>query len=291
MTKTSATMNMANQDINKAFMEEYTSDVSVRRYTSGSAGRGISYLLDQVYGDLYIKTINTELKGLIGPEGIRVLEYGCGGGMNLITLVGLLKKNGIKIDKAIGTDFSPVLIEAARREAKALLDPESAAKIEFFVAKNEGLYEGFEKHFGKPLNELKGRLHLAIGVNTSRYCHRLKEEQKSTDQIAGLLMPGGISIMIDMNDKFPAFRSKLKNKRVTDNALETFIPPLKEYARPFKAAGLEILQERTFCWVPHSAGKMLCLTMRAMSPVLQTLFPARGMRSLVVSRKSRTAAR
>jgi SAM-dependent methyltransferase len=281
---------MINEDINKAFMEEYTSQTSVRRYTSASAGCGISYLLDQVYGSLYIKTIQTELKGLIGPEGIRVFEYGCGGGMNLITLLRLLKQNGIKVDQAYGTDFSPVLIEAAKKEAAAQLDPETAGKIKFFVAKNESLMADFEKNSGKPVTEFKNRLHLAIGVNTSRYCHRLKEEQKSTDQIRDLLMPGGISIMIDMNDKFPLFRSKIKGKRVTDNALETYIPSLSEYARPFKAAGLETLQERTFCWVPHSAGKLMCFTMRALTPVLQTVFPARGMRSLVVSRKARKAA-
>jgi SAM-dependent methyltransferase len=279
-----------NQDINKAFLEEYTSETSVRRYTSASAGCGISYLLDQVYGGLYIQTIKTELKDLIGPEGIRVFEYGCGGGMNLITLLRLLKQNGIKVHEAYGSDFSPVLIEAAKREAAAHLDAETAGKIKFFVARNESLMGDFEKHFGRPAAEFKNRLHLAIGVNTSRYCHRLKEEQKSTDQIRDLLMPGGVSIMIDMNDKFPLFRSKIKGKRVTDNALETYIPPLAEYARPFKAAGLEILQERTFCWVPHSAGKLMCFTMRTLAPVLQTVFPAHGMRSLVVARKSRKSA-
>ena len=281
---------MAEQDINKAFLEEYTSEVSVRRYTSASAGHGISYLLDQVYGGLYIKTIKNELKDLIGPEGIRVYEYGCGGGMNLITLLRLLKENGIKVAEAYGSDFSPVLIEAAKKEAVAHLGAEAAAKIKFFVAKNESLLEDFQKHFGKPAADFKNRLHLAIGVNTSRYCHRLKEEQKSTDQIRDLLMPGGISIMIDMNDKFPLFRSKVKNKHVTDNPLETYIPPLSEYARPFKAAGMEILQERTFCWVPHSAGKMMMLTMRTLAPVLGTVFPAHAMRSLVVARKSRKPA-
>jgi SAM-dependent methyltransferase len=281
---------MINQDINKAFLEEYTSETSVRRYTSASAGAGISYLLDKVYGGLYIDTIKTELKGLIGPEGIRVFEYGCGGGMNLITLLRLLKQNGIKVDQAYGTDFSPVLIEAAKKEAAAHLDPETAGKIKFFVAKNESLLGDFEKHFGKPAADFKNRLHLAIGVNTSRYCHRLKKEQESTDQIRDMLMPGGVSILIDMNDKFRFFRSKIKGKHVTDNALETYIPPLAEYARPFKASGMEILREGTFCWVPHSAGKAMLFTMRTLSPVLQTFFPASAMRSLVIARKSRRPA-
>ena len=276
---------MTNLDINKAFIEEYTSDLSVKRYTSRSAGHGISYLLQKVYGSLYLKTIKSELMGLIGPEGIRVMEYGCGGGMNLICLLRTLKEYGIKVDKAYGTDFSPVLIEAAKKEAAAQLDPGTVSKIEFFVAKNESIMDDFESHFGKAAGEFKNHLHLAIGVNTSRYCHRLKEEQRSTNQIAALLMPGGVSVMIDMNDKFPLFRSKLKGKKVTDNALETYIPPLAEYARPFKAAGLEVLREGTFCWIPHSAGKAMWLTMRTLSPALQTLFPKRAMRSLVISRK------
>lgn len=276
---------MSKQSINSAFFEEYTSEISVKRYTSGSAGKGITHLLNNVYGRLYIDTIKKELKGLIGPEGIRVMEYGCGGGMNLITLVRLLEENGIKVDQAYGTDFSPVLIEAAKREAAAALSPKTLAKMTFFPAKNESLLEDFEKQLDTPAAKFKGKFHLLIGVNTSRYCHRLKEERRATQQILDLLMPGGISILIDMNDKFPAFRSKLKNKRVTDDALETYIPSLANYARPFKEVGFEVQHEGTFCWVPHSAGQALCLTMRGLSPVLQTLFPRRAMRSLVIARK------
>ena len=77
---------MSYTDINKAFLAEYTSAESLRRYTAGTAGYGISHLLDHVYGKLYIQTITAELRNLNGPEGIRLLEYGCGAGMNLIRL-------------------------------------------------------------------------------------------------------------------------------------------------------------------------------------------------------------
>jgi SAM-dependent methyltransferase len=278
---------MSRIDINEVFIKEYNSDQSVRRYTTSTAGHGISHLLTHVYGKLYIRTINAELKNIIGPDGIRVLEYGCGGGMNLISLLRLVKQSGIKIDKAYGTDFSPVLINAAKNEALTYLGPELGEKVEFFVAKNESLVGDFEKYFGKSADEFRNCFHLVFGVNTSRYCHRLKEERRSTEQIIDLLMPGGVSIMIDMNDKFPLFRSKVRGKRVTDDPIETYIPSLSEYARPFRAAGFEIIEERNFCWIPHSAGKLMCLTMRMFTPVLQTLFPRYAMRSLVTARKPR----
>jgi hypothetical protein len=91
--------------------------------------------------------------------------------------------------------------------------------------------------------------------------------------------------MIDMNNKFPLFRSRMRSEKVTDDPLETYIPSLSEYSRPFREAGLEIIEERNFCWIPHSARRLMCLTMKMLTPTLQGLFPAYAMRSLVVSRK------
>jgi SAM-dependent methyltransferase len=282
---------MSKAEINQAFFEEYSSDETVRRYVTRTAGHGLSYLLPHVYGRLYLDCIQTTLTDRIGPEGIRVLEYGCGGGMNLIALLRLLKDKGIEIDHGYGTDFSPAMVEASKVEASNQLNGELQARVSFFLARNESLLEDAAAHFGVSQQDVQNRFHFVLGVNTARYCHRLNEAHRSTAQIAALMVPGGISVMIDMNDRFPLFRSRLKGKSVTHDPHETYLPSLEDYARPFHDAGLEILDRRTFCWVPHSAGKAMCLLMRALSPTLQTLFPDRAMRSLVIARKPAGAAR
>ena len=100
-----------------------------------------------------------------------------------------------------------------------------------------------------------------------------------------LLTPGGICVVIDMNDRFPAFRSALKNRFRTVNEEECYLPSLAEYAAPFEKAGFEILRKDHFCWIPHSAGKLLCSLMQGLSPILSAIAPTRAMRSLVVVRR------
>src|SRR5207245_102626 len=73
---------------------------------------------------------------------IRVLEFGCGGGMNIIALVALLIKKGIPIERAYGTDFSPTLVETAGQDAKASLPPGLVEKLSFHIARTERLVEG-----------------------------------------------------------------------------------------------------------------------------------------------------
>ena len=41
--------------------------------------------------------------------------------MNLLHLVSLLTRQGMRVASAIGTDFSPAMIETAKREAKTHL--------------------------------------------------------------------------------------------------------------------------------------------------------------------------
>ena len=82
-----------------------------------------------------------------GP--IRMLEFGCGAGMNLLHLIAALGRDGIQIASGVGTDFSPVLIEAARREAKNHLREEDRRKATFCVAKNETLSVDLAKGLGK----------------------------------------------------------------------------------------------------------------------------------------------
>ena len=61
-------------------MQEYSSASAVLRYTKGTAGYGINYLLEHEYGDIYRTTMRKHLSAPIG-KGIRLLELGCGGGM------------------------------------------------------------------------------------------------------------------------------------------------------------------------------------------------------------------
>jgi len=132
---------------------------------------------------------------------------------------------------------------------------------------------------------LLGSFDLIIGVNTIRYCHRLKNEAACAQQIHGLLKDQGVCVVIDMNDRFPVFRSRFRD-RVTKDKESYYLPSLDEYARPFEAAKFEILRKGNFCWIPHSAGKSLTAVMRAMTPVLNSLGRRHAMRSLVISRKS-----
>ena len=43
--------------LNRKFLEEYSSEDSLRRYSKETAGQGISYPLDHNYGDIYFGVI------------------------------------------------------------------------------------------------------------------------------------------------------------------------------------------------------------------------------------------
>lgn len=264
------------------YLEEYSADDAIARYTSRTAGHGISYLLEHDYAEVYLTAINKYLR--VPPnEPLRVLEFGCGGGMNLITLFSLLERKGRKVELAIGTDFSERLISAANQESKSLLTPEQQAKTHFAVARNETIAADLRSALDLP--EAQRSFHVILGVNTFRYCHRLGKEAECARDLASLLVPGGICIMIDMNRKFPAFRSKFRDRKTKPEA-ERYLPTLDEYANPFANAGLEILRKENFCWIPHSASPGLTNLCRMFAPVLDVVAKPRAMRSLVVSRKT-----
>jgi len=269
--------------VNDKFFEEYVSDDAVRKYTTGTAGFGINYLLRNDYAKVYLNAIESYLR-TTPPRPLRLLEFGCGAGMNIISLVSLLEEKGISVECAFGTDFSPRLIESAAEEAKSSLPPGPAKKVSFYVASNERLAGDLAAARGGQINELLGFFDLIIGVNTFRYCHRLGMERECAADIYRLLRPGGVCINIDMNDRFPAFRSKLKHSVEDEN--ECYIPSLDEYASPFKTAGFEILKKGNFCWIPHSAGRFLTLWCRILTPLFNLVAPSRAMRSLVVARKT-----
>src|SRR5215472_5733379 len=110
---------------------EYLSQDTILKYTRATAGFGISYLLDHDYKAVYLQAL-TLLPQDVKQRGIRMLEFGCGGGMNLIHLISVLNRDSIRVEKAIGTDFSPVLIDAARREGKNYLREQDQRRVEFY---------------------------------------------------------------------------------------------------------------------------------------------------------------
>jgi len=272
------------KNMDQEFFKEYTSHEAISKYTRATAGYGISYLLDHDYKAVYLRALETLPAG-VKQHGIQMLEFGCGGGMNLVHLVSVLQQEGIKVQRAVGTDFSPVLIEAAKRESKNYLRSEDQGKMEFHIAKNESLVADLAAAKGIDPVKLAGSFDFILGVNTLRYCHHGGQEMSAARDIMELLKPGGVCVNIDMSNRFPLFRSDLKNKLRRVKEEECYIPSLEEYAAPFKKTGFEILREEHFCWVSHSAGRLLCLVLRGLAPVLNLVCKTRAMRALVVARK------
>jgi SAM-dependent methyltransferase len=265
------------------FFKEYTAQDAVLKYSKATAGYGISYLLEHDYKDVYIDALG-RLPVSVQKEGLRVLEFGCGAGMNLLHLVGMLEGRGIPVGTAVGSDFSPVLIETATRESKNYTSPEQQKKIKFCVAKNETLLDDLSAGLGKSKAELKGAFDFIIGVNTIRYAHRAGKENECARDVFELLSPGGVCVAIDMNDRCLIFRTALRD-RMKKSKGEYYKPSLERYTLPFAQAGFEILRSEHFCWIPHSSGKAMCGFLHAITPILDGIAKSRAMRSLVVARK------
>ena len=268
----------------KEFFREYTSSEAVFKYTRATAGYGINYLLDHDYKAIYLQAIRL-LPEAVRKRGLRILEFGCGGGMNLLHLLSVLQQNEIPIEQAVGTDFSSRLIKAARREAQSSFRPEDLERVEFCQAKNETLLTDLSVIFDKKRSELQGGFDFIFGVNTIRYCHDAGTEDACVRDIFELLIGSGVCVTMDMNDRFPLFRSDLKNRFRRSREKECYVPTLEEYAEPFIKTGFEVVRKDHFCWIPHSSGPFLAATMRRLSPILNRLVPGRAMRSLVIARK------
>jgi SAM-dependent methyltransferase len=274
---------MSIEKSNESFLAEYSSDDAVRKYSKQTAGVGISYLLEHVYGKIYLDAVRQHVSTPT-TGGIRMLEFGCGAGMNLIHCVDMLNRKGFPVADAYGTDFSDRLINEAKGEAAALA-PELRERVKFVAAKNETLVADMATGLKVPERDLLGSFHFIIGVNTFRYPYRLGKADDCAKGIYDLLKPGGVCVMIDMNNKYPMFRTRVRD-RLTRPELESYLPTLNEYASPFAGAGLQVLEKRNFCWIPHSAGPALLGTFRVITPVLDALVPSFAMRSLVVSKKT-----
>jgi SAM-dependent methyltransferase len=267
-----------------AFFRQYASKDEVAKYSRQTAGYGINYLLDHDYKAVYLEALDW-LPAAPRREGIRILEFGCGAGMNLLHLISVLNSKGIHVARAVGTDFSPVMIETARREAENYFWEQDLHRPEFYVAKNESLISNLSASVGTDKSKLEKSFHFVLGVNTIRYCHAAKRQRDCVRDIFNLLVPGGICVVIDMNNRFPLFRSDLRNKLRRKKQKQCYVPSLEEYAAPFVETGFEILRREHFCWVPHSASRFLTGLLCTLSPVLDALAPSRAMRSLVVARK------
>ena len=267
-----------------AFLDQYTSENEISKYTRATAGSGINYLLDHDYKAVYLEALNL-LPQQTSQRGIRILEFGCGGGMNLLHLISMLSSKGIHIAQAIGTDFSPAMVETARREAKDYLRGQDLHSPQFYVAKNESLISDLSVSAGIEKSTLQNSFHFVLGVNTIRYCHDAKKERDCVRDIFNLLVPGGVCVVIDMNNRFPLFRSDLRNRLRRKKEKQCYVPSLEEYAAPFVKEGFELLRREHFCWVPHSAGPFMAGVLRTLSPILNTVARSRAMRSLVVAKK------
>jgi SAM-dependent methyltransferase len=269
----------------EVFLDEYSRDDVIAKYLSDTAGTGIEHALTHVYGPIYRKVVKALVAQRPRGQAFRLLEYGCGGGMNLVKLVDIFREERAEIDRAIGADFSPRMVEAARQDASQRLTPRLQQKIGFAVAANETLLRDLAKDLGVGDREIADSFDVVVGVNTFRYCHRLARQVDCARDILGLLRPGGYSIMIDMNQRFPLFRSRLSDAFSGRSKSEYYLPSLAEYTEPFARAGFKILERRNFCWFPHSAGPALVGLLRVLAPVLDVCVPSFAMRSLVVAQK------
>jgi SAM-dependent methyltransferase len=284
------TTTINSRSMDEAFYAEYTANAAVQKYTRATAGYGISYLLDHDYKDIYVQALH-RLPIETKQRGIRILEFGCGGGMNLVHVTSVVSQLGLELDLAVGTDFSPVLIDAAKREAASYAAPQNQTKLAFHVARNESLIEDLIEAEGVERDALVGRFDLLIGVNTMRYNHRFGNQTDCARELFELLSPGGVCVNIDMNDRFPAFRSHLKERLGNKlPAEETYIPSLEQYAAPFREVGFTVTRTEHFCWIPHSSGPVMCKVLRGLDPILSATVKTRAMRSLVVAEKPATPA-
>ena len=269
-------------ELNRSFLDEYTSADAIRKYSKGTAGHGVDYIIEHQYGRIYDDAIRTCLR--TSPAPLRILEFGCGAGMNLLGLLARLARQQVAVGEAFGTDFSGSLVESARRAAKETMPPALAGKVAFHVARNESLSRELAAALGKRESDLSGTFDFIFGVNTFRYCHRLGKADECAQDILKLLRPGGVCVNIDMNDRFPLFRSRFR-RGGDEPAEETYLPTLDEYAAPFVRAGFDVTTKDNFCWIPHSAGRTLTSVCRALTPILDSTVRSRAMRSLVVAEK------
>ena len=87
-----------------AFFRQYTSHGEILKYAKAN------YLLEHDYKTVYLNALNF-LPWETRKHGIRILEFGCGGGMNLLHLISMLNSQGIRVANALDTATREVLDE------------------------------------------------------------------------------------------------------------------------------------------------------------------------------------
>ena len=269
----------------ETFLAEYSDDHMIARYISRTAGAGVVYALTNIYAPVYSRVIDALMSQRPEKHKFRILEYGCGGGMNLLKILELLFARGADVELGVGADFSSRMIQAAREDARVNFPPHLASKIQFVVARNETLAGDVAASMDCSVAEVERSFDIVVGVNTFRYCHRLKKELDCAKDIFRLLRPGGYSVMIDMNAAFPLFRSRLPDM-IRRPGPEAYLPRVAEYRRPFELAGLKIIEVRNFCWVPHSATPRMVTVCKTLAPALDRWLSPFAMRSLVVAERA-----
>lgn len=287
----------------KKIINEYDTNTGVSKYVPATAGAGIDFLLREVYGPIYLDAIK-ELREEKGPDKpIRILEFGCGGGMNLIYIIKMLRSMNIPVDAAYGTDLSKKMIIASYEVARELLDSEDLKITKFVVASNEEIQNQLTTESELNQDHFNDYFDLIIGVNTFRYSWRNKKARETADQLYKMLSSGGRMVVIDMNQGFPYYLARLRNlyskitmkneeasSRVVDDLKAILyrnndLPTLEEYVEPFRNAGFKISREAIFSWIGHSSSMLRLSTTRALAPILDKILPTHAMRVLVIGIK------
>jgi SAM-dependent methyltransferase len=267
---------------------EYEDDDTIRRYRRRSAGEGINYLLESVYGPIFLAAARAAAAET-RTERLRILEFGCGAGMAIQYTTMALHDEGKDVELGVGADLVPQMVDAANQELQEAGNAVVRHSVRFVVAANERLTDDLAVGLGEDPRALNGTFHLAIGVNTFRYPVRHGHAAEAVEQLRLLLAPGGRVVVIDMNAAFPyGVKPKRRPPGASGPALRFGtepLPSLAGYAEPFAAGGFEVIEARNFCWIPHSAHGLRFRFAKAMSPLLDRLAPDRAMRSLVIARK------
>jgi SAM-dependent methyltransferase len=272
----------------EADYREYEGAETIQRYRRPTAGAGINHLLRTTYGPVLLEQARAALDET-GAESLTLLEFGCGAGMALHYLTEELGRRGTPVDIAVGTDFIPGMIAAAKQDLAEYGSPWARERVRFIVAANEKLVEGLARELGQSRDSLVDTIHLAVGVNTFRYAIRGGTSRLVVGQLAHLLAAGGRVVVIDMNDRFPyglkPRRTKSSNARLPIEFGARELPTLDEYAQPFLEQRFDVLRREYFGWIPHSASGLRFHAARAVGPLFARIVPDRAMRSLVVARK------
>jgi SAM-dependent methyltransferase len=278
-------------ELRNIYLVEYSQPTVIARYLSDTGVPAFTYLVRTVYTSIYQEIVKTLVSHNPERHGFRILEYGCGGGMNLVQLIRLFQAQGAQLTEAIGTDFSPPMIDAARNEAKQQLSVELNAVTTYVVARHETITRDLASGLGVSLGELQNTFDLILGVNTFRYAHRLKKDETFARELFTLLRPGGYSIMIDMNRGF-RFVGSHAHDLCTRAKQRYYIPSVRQYSGPFLKAGFLITRARTFygltrlaSWVPASAEVPLHSLFWALRSALDTYLSPFARHALLIAKK------